>query len=183
MTQKMFFCGQTRVLRPHEVVQLLAAIPTDDLRNKFEALLYSGMKYNDLKEIHDIDKCWFTSDNSLHVQHDDYEHIVRLNSKGREVMIQFLSSTTTLPFYSSWHVSVSRWAHNSGLDTTGIFINTPRKTWETWLLKSYPGEFEKILENQDYGNRTSLLYINHIEFSDGEMAQIKDFTKGWIFKI
>lgn len=178
MMRKQLFVGETRILRPYEFQQILSVIPKNHLRNKFESLLYSGMKYIDLQKLHSNPDYWFDS-NAIHIPLTDETKSIRLNEKGIGALTQYLTCNSPLPFFTGWHKNLKRWAEKAGLDPQGIFLKTTRKTWETWLVICYPDKFKEIFKNQGYNRPKTLDYCKNLDFSAGDYEQMKTFTEGW----
>ncbi len=126
--------GKTRIFRPSEVRKLIDAIPKDEYKDKFEALLYSGARYTEMKWLYEHPREFIG--NSIKIpsfkkkaRHN--ERYIRLNHLGQRSISYFLRAKRNLPCHEVWMENLLRWAKKAGLDTTSISIRSTRKTWES----------------------------------------------------
>ena len=174
---------QTRILRPHEVRSLINAIPKNEYKDKFEALLYTGARYTEMQQLYEHPP-WFMG-NSIKMKSSKpkakhKERYIRLNSQGQRVITYFLRAKKNLPHYVVWGENLKRWAEEAGLDSTGISIKSTRKTWESWLVSTYPKQLEYIFLSQGHTMMTALQYYLMIPFTKEDIEEMKFYTEGWI---
>ncbi len=62
---------------------------------------------------------------------------------------------------------------------TGITVRTTRKTWESWLLASYPDKVINITLSQGHTETTALRHYFNISFTPAERQALKEETRGW----
>jgi len=74
-------------------------------------------------------------------------HKIKLSDKGRTI-VRYFFKTKPLPSWSGWSHNLERWAEYSKLDPVGLGPKTTRKTWESWLVSSYPERFPEIVVSQ-----------------------------------
>lgn len=175
-----------RVLRPFEVKKLLGVIPKDDQRYKFQALLFSGMRYIEAKLLFD-NKQWFNGE-LIHLTKEAIkkpkirikERHIRLNYLGREAVRNYLNCNKGLPRYEVWNENLKRWAKKADMPVDYLVPKSTRKTWESWLLTSYPDKSIYILSSQGHNLITSLDHYLNIGFYDKDIKEMQEFVIGWI---
>ena len=172
-----------RILRPDELKKLINAIDKIEMRDKFEALLYTGARYVEIQRIYNNPE--FFLDDSIHLKSGKKkakhtERYIRLNPQGKRAVTYMLRSRKKYPTRAGWNENLKRWSKKAGLDTTGISVKTTRKTWESYLVTSYPKQLEYIFLSQGHSQLTSLKFYLMIPFTNEEKEQIKYYTDGWI---
>jgi len=85
------------------------------------------------------------------------ERWIRLSDKGRTI-VRYFFKTKPLPSWSGWSHNMERWAEYSKLDPIGLGPKTTRKTWQSWLVSSYPERFPEIVVSQGH---TTFVAVNH----------------------
>lgn len=182
----VIFKAKTRILRPYEVKLLINAIPKLDYVNKFEALLYSGMRYVELSRLYSHPE-WFngehihlTRDASRKVKNTVSERYIHLNPLGRRAIYHFLRSKKPLPHnYATWTENLKRWAQHAGLYTDYLGPKTTRKTWESWLITYYPEKFNQVFLSQGHSQLTSLRHYQNLPFNKQDREDMNGFVSGW----
>lgn len=173
----------TRILRPCEVRQLVNAIPKNENKEKFEALLYTGSRYSELKWLYDNPK-YFTGKTikvfSTKPEAVFEERYIRLNVQGQRAISYFLRSKKNLPHYTVWDENLKRWAKMANLDPKGISIKTTRKTWESFLVTYYPKNLDFIYLSQGHTRMTALEFYLMLPFTDEDIEDMKFYVEGWI---
>jgi integrase len=173
---------KVRILRPIEYKQLISAIPKVEYIDKFEALLYSGCRYSEIKRLYKHPQ-WLKNNS---IQLPSYkkssfnERFVRLNPQGVRAVKYFLKAKKNLPAYSTWDENLVRWAEKANLNPEGICIKTTRKTWESWLVTCYPKSLEQIFLSQGHSQMVALKFYLMLPFTDEEKNQMKEYVMGWI---
>ena len=174
---------KTRIFRPFEVRKLIDAIPKNEYKDKFEALLYSGARYSELRWLYKHPKAFVGSSIKIpsfkkKARHN--ERYIRLNHLGQRSINYFLRAKRNFPCHEVWVENLLRWAKKAGLDTTGISIRPTRKTWESWLVTQYPQQLEYIFLSQGHTQMTALKFYLMIPFNDLDKREINFFTDGWM---
>lgn len=175
--------NNVRILRPWELKQLINAIPKNEYKEKFEALFFSGTRYSEIKRLYN-NPSWFMG-NTIHLKAHKLksvhlERYIRLNQQGQRAITYMLRSRKPYPNNSSWNDDLKRWAKYAGLDIEGICTKTTRKTWESYLVTSYPKQLEYIFLSQGHSQMTALKFYLMLPFTEEEIKEIKFFTDGWI---
>ena len=99
--------NNVRILRPCEYKQLLTGITKPDLKILTQTMLYTGMRYVELKRFQ-INPNWFDGEfiylpkEALFKKRTQIERSVRLNPQGRIIVDYFLKINRKYP----------SWAHN-----------------------------------------------------------------------
>lgn len=173
----------TRILRPDELKKLVNAIDKVEMRDKFEALLYTGARYTEIQRIYKNPE-WFIDD-SIHLQSTkkkaiQKERYIRLNPAGKRAVTYMLRSRKHYPTRAGWNENLKRWARKAGIDEANISAKTTRKTWESYLVTSYPKQLEYIFLSQGHSQLTSLKFYLMIPFTDEEKKQITFYTDNWL---
>jgi len=178
--------SKTRIFRPFEVEMLKDAIPKLDYVNKFEVLLYTGMRYIEVLRLYKHPE-WFdgeivhlTKEASKKKKATISERYVHLNAVGKNVVAHYLKSKKTLPKnYATWTENLRRWAIKAKLYPDLIGPKTTRKTWESWLVFYYPDKFNQIFLSQGHSQLTSLRHYLNLPFSSKDKEEMKKFVEGW----
>jgi hypothetical protein len=193
------------ILRPGECKALIEAIPKQDYKTIFRALLFSGMRYIEMQRFQKHPN-WFDSEfinlpkESVHKQlRTQMERAVRLNPIGRMTIEHFLQLKTVMPSYQSWNANLACWAfhaklHGSesllkkkanGSEVTefrckGLSCKSTRKTYESWLVYYYPNRITEILLSQGHNQITSIQHYLNMPFNEHDKIDMKEFVDGWI---
>lgn len=180
------FANDVRILRPKEVTKLLSAIPKDDNKAKFEALLYTGARYSEMKNLFNNPK-WF---NGISIDMPNTKHLVkkktktrsiRLNPQGQRAINQYLFRCKRgLPHYTNWAQGLKRWCLKADIDVASISIKTTRKTWESWLITCFEEKSLYIFLSQGHSQMTALNHYLNLGFTEEDKQQMKVYTEGWI---
>lgn len=172
-----------RLLRPYEFKKIYDVIPKIDLKDKFEALLYSGCRYSELRWLYNNKDSFKGNILIIPSQKKEARHkerYVRLNTNGQRAVTYFLRSEKNLPDYPGWDENLIRWCDKAKLDKTGVCCKTNRKTWECWLATMYPNSLQQIFLNQGHTEKVSMEYYLMVPFNDQDKQDMKFYTDGWI---
>lgn len=183
MSQPILKSG-VRILRPGEYTTLEAAGPREDDRLQMAALLYSGMRYVEAQRFHN-NPPWLDGSGFIFLprtailkkQTKQRERWIKLNERGRGIMPLFLKAKP-LPQWQTWSDRLRRWAYNAGLQPDGLGPKTMRKTWESWLVSSYPGRFAEITLNQGHTGLTSIGHYLNMPFLPEDKEAMKEYVEG-----
>ena len=172
-----------RLLRPWEFKKIYDVIPKIDLKDKFEALLYSGCRYSELKWLYKHPENFKSNiliipSSKKEARHK--ERYVRLNTNGQRAITYFLRSKRNLPAFNGWDENLIRWCNKANLDAKGICCKSTRKTWECWLATMYPNNLQQIFLNQGHTERISLEYYLMVPFNEQDKKDMRFYTEGWI---
>jgi hypothetical protein len=172
-----------RILRPSELKQLLSAIPKTKDRILFEALLFSGMRYVEMEYLQKH-KALFDGNQirmlSKKKKSNLTERYIRLNDNGKRAIAMFLQEKKRMPTYIGWNHNLKRWCEYAKIDPTGVSVKTTRKTWECYLVSSYPKSLEYVFLSQGHSQMTSLKFYLMIAFTNEEQDEIKNYTHNWL---
>ena len=177
---------KTRVLRPSEYKRLLEGCQKQDLKTILQALLYTGMRYIELKRFQKYPS-WFDGVQFIHlpreadrkVKRTQQERFVRLSPPGRIIVGYFLQLRRPMPSYQTWQENMQTWARRSGLSTGGLCAKTTRKTLESWLMFYYPARAMEIALSQGHTTVTSLQHYLGMPFNEVDRIEMKEFVDGW----
>jgi integrase len=172
-----------RILRPNEIKKIIDAIPKTDNKDKFEALLFTGMRYNELQWLYKH-KERFSGHSilipSFKPKAKHKERYIRLNTHGKRAVEYFLRSKRNLPARDGWNANLRRWCKQAGIDDTGVSTKTTRKTWESWLITMYPTSSALIFLSQGHTDLVSIEYYLMLPFNDQDKQDMHFYTDGWI---
>ena len=172
-----------RIFRPCEIKKIIDVIPKVDHKDKFEALLYTGARYNELRWLYRHPQNFYGNTilmPSLKPEARHKERYIRLNVNGQRAVMYFLRSKKNLPAHPGWDENLRRWCQKAGIDPVGVCCKSTRKTWESWLVTMYPHNFEHIFLSQGHTDKVSLEYYLMLPFSDEDKEEMKFYTDGWI---
>ena len=171
-----------RVFRPCEVRALVSAIPKNEYKDKFEALLYTAGRYKELQWLYDNPKR-FHSD-SIHIRNakamskEAYRY-VHLNMQGQRAIENFLRSKTNLPTNQSWNENLKRWCELAGIKPYHACAKSTRKTFESWLIITYPHRTLEILASVGHSESTALKHYLTFPFSKDDKQDMLFYIEGW----
>ena len=174
-----------RILRPSEYKELLGGITKPDMKNQLQALLYTGVRFVEMKRFQHHPS-WFDGDfinlpkEAVHKQkRTQMERAVRLNPQGKVHVDYFTRLKRELPSWQSWAMNLRRWAKHVDLDPSYLSAKTTRKTWESWLMFYYPERRFEIALSQGHTTVTSLKHYVNMPFTELDRYEVKEFVEGW----
>lgn len=175
--------GGVRIFRPCEVKRLIDSIPKVEYKDKFEALLYTGARFNELKWLY-THKNAFDGEvihmPSLKPSSRYSERYIRLNANGKRAVSYFLRGKRNLPSHPGWEANLRRWCVKAGIDPVGVSCKSTRKTWESWLVTMYPNNVYQIFLSQGHTDKVALEYYLMLPFSDDDKKEMRYYTDGWL---
>ena len=183
MANNNIFKTGVRIFRPSEIKKIIVAIPKAEYKDKFEALLYTGMRYHEMQWLFKHKKR-FTGDTvlipSFKPKAKHKERYIRLNNHGKRALEHFLRSKKNLPHRDGWNQNLKRWCKMAGVDPEGVSTKSTRKTWESWLATAYPHSTALIFLSQGHTDSVSIEYYLMLPFDDKDKEDMKYYTDGWI---
>jgi len=179
--------GGVRILRPEEYEALRGIIPKMEHQIILDTLLFTGMRYVELERFYAHAE-WYDSQGgyiylppeaSQKRKRKMRERYVYLSSRGRAIIPLFLKLKVDLPSRIAWNEDLKRWGEKSGIGSTGLSAKTTRKTWESWLMVSYPAKALLIAMSQGHTELTAMKHYLNLPFSADDLRRIKEYTGGW----
>lgn len=151
---------------------------------QFDTLLQTGMRYIEVQRLHDHPG-WFDG-NFIYLPKEavlkswrvQKERNVRLTPRGREAVAKFFT-VKNLPGGETWKENLQRWALKVGLDPVGLGPKTTRKTWESWLMVTYPERFLEVVQSQGHDVATSLNHYLNMPFTEQDKVRMKVWLDGF----
>jgi integrase len=151
-----------------------------------QAMLYTGMRYIEMIRFQ-YHPMWFDGD-FIHLPEEavhkqlrlQKERWVRLNNQGKMMVKFFLEIHRAVPTSQSWNMNIKAWGRKAGLDPEGLCVKTTRKTWESWLIFSFPTRIMDITLSQGHTQVVSLQHYMNMPFTEIDRIDIKEFVQGWI---
>ena len=178
---------KTRIWWPWELKKLIQHIPKMEMRIQFEAGLYSGARYVELQRLLDKPEMYMASKGRIHF--DAYairkkkinikERWVVLNPIGRRVIESFIAQGRDLPSYNVWVDDIVRWSGMAGLKPDRVSAKSTRKTWECYLMTSYPMYANHIFLSQGHSDLTALKHYVQLPFDANDKKEMQEFVYGW----
>ena len=183
MSQPILKSG-VRILRADELELLRQGGQSDIERTQMDGLLYTGMRYIEAVRLHDNPQ-WFDpkgfvflpKEAILKSQRHQLERWVKLNERGRGILPLFLKGKQ-LPSWQVWADRLKRAAGRASLDSSGLGPKTFRKTWESWLVSSYPNRLTEILLSQGHTAITSVGHYLNMPFLQEDKDRIRPYVEG-----
>ena len=176
-----------RILRPSEYEALREVIPKMHHRIILETALFTGMRWIELERFKKnpewyeakIGYIYLPPEASQKKKRKLKERYVYLSSRGKAIIPLFLKLEKAIPSRITWNENLKRWSEKAGLDPVGMSAKTTRKTWESWLMASYPEKALIIAMSQGHTQLTALNHYLNLPFSDEDKKKIKEYTMGW----
>lgn len=184
-TSDVLFMSNCRILRPSEVTKLIRSIPKVSYVDMFEALLYSGCRYIEMKRLYKHPEWFsdkfihFTKDASKKVKTTMSERYIHLNQAGISAIRHFLDGNKNLPTYKAWRENLVRWSQSAELSIELLSPKTTRKTWESWLVWYYPEKIATIFGSQGHTELTALRHYVNLPFTQQDKVDMKRYVEGW----
>lgn len=171
-----------RVFRPWEVRALVRAIPKNEYKDKFEALLYSGCRYAEMQWLFDNPRRF--KGEHMHIKNmkalsKEAYRWVRLNMQGQRAIENFLRSKINLPSYQTWGENLKRWCKSGNIDPTSACAKSTRKTFESWLVISFSSRVNEIFISQGHNQSTALKHYLTFPFTDQDRKDMLYYVEGW----
>lgn len=171
-----------RVFRPWEVRALIRAIQKNENKDKFETLLYSGMRYAEAKWLYDNPKRF--QGEHIHIKNMKAKmkqayRWVRLNPQGQRAVENFLRCKTNFPSYQTWGDNMKRWCIKAGIKPDSACAKSTRKTFESWLVITYPQRLSEIFISQGHEEMTALRHYLTFPFTEQDKKDMLYFVEGW----
>ncbi|OGM01675.1 hypothetical protein A3K72_00640 [Candidatus Woesearchaeota archaeon RBG_13_36_6] len=175
--------NNVRIFRPHEVTALIRNIPKKVNIERFEALLYTGSRFSEMREVHGkmgrIDGNFIRLMNTKALVKEKFRY-VRLNNPGLRAVEYYMRHSKPLPTHQTWDENLKKWCKYAGLDATGVCAKSTRKTWESWLVTMYPKYITQIYLSIGHSSDTALKHYLQLPFTTTDVANMNFYTEGWI---
>jgi len=175
-----------RILRPSEYEQLREGAGTPENQTRVDALLLTGLRYVEAQRLQTNPK--WADGRFIHLPASaqrkvkrlqrERERWIRLSSKGASLLPYFFK-TKPLPTWRAWTQNMQRWAGNSRLDPIGLGPKTLRKSWESWLVASYPERVLEVFLSQGHTQMTALSHYLGLPFTQTDKEGMKEWVAGW----
>lgn len=183
----------TRILRPSEFEALLLGaeeITRSENQKLINSLrlrvaLVTGMRYSELREFAKHPEWYNRKDNYILIPREKKHgrgvkrRYVRLPDIAREIIPTFLSLKCGFPAQAPFITALKRWAEAGGIKPDYITTKTFRKTWESWLVVSYPDKKEEIALSQGHKKTTMLEHYLNIPFTEEDKQKMRYWVRGW----
>ena len=185
MQPKPILKGGTRTLRPSEYEQLHEGAKTLDNRTLLDTLLLTGLRFTEAR-LFQRHLDWFDSRGFVHlpinatrkVKRRQRERWVKLSNKGTTVVPYFFK-VRPLPTWKSWTEDLERWAGRAELDPTGLSPKSTRKSFESWLISTFPERTLEICLSMGHTQTTSLQHYVNMPFNSADKECMKEYVHGW----
>ena len=177
---------KTRILRPTEY-EILRGNANPKYRVLFDTALLTGMRVVELR-IFLQNPIWFDG-TFIHLPRVAIkkkkatinQRWVHLSSRGRAVVenVHQILNGTKIPSESAISRYMKRCALQGGIDGNGMNMKMFRKTWESWLIASYPDRKEEVFLSQGHTSLTALQHYVNLPFTEEDKLKMKEWTEGW----
>ena len=174
----------TKVLNVEEYDKFLLAIP-ERMRAIFEVNSITGMRYVEIQRLYD-NPSWYLRDRNQIVLPKEAQKKVKQKLVKRTVdklpyvfpyIFEKFVAGPRPPDRTSWNRDLARWSKKAGIEPK-VGPKTPRKTIESWMLKSGINEYE-IYSRAGHDPVTSLKHYQSLSFTDYELRDIKKRLTEW----
>jgi integrase len=167
------------ILRPYEYKKIRNSVKRDR-QILLDTLLLTGMRYIELERLY-ANPSWFDG-SFIHlpefaqgkVKRKQKERWIRLSIMGKTMLPQFFE----LNFIPD-RIAFDKWLSYNFKEYPMICAKTFRKTWESWLLITYPHRSLEIALSQGHTQLTQLNYYANLPFTDQDKEDMKEFVMGW----
>ena len=175
----------TRILRPVEFELLLEGSRVEENKIRLIVALITGMRYAELRKFQDHPEWYDEESNFIEIPEETKagrkhpRRYIRLPNIAREVIPRFFELKLKYPTEQGWIENLKRWMVNAGLDPAYVGTKTTRKTWESWLILTYPHRIMEIVMSQGHTVETSLNHYFNIPFTPKDRQEMKKWVDGW----
>jgi hypothetical protein len=174
----------TKVLTVEEYDKFIQVIP-ESKQAIFEISTITGLRYVELQRLYDNPAWYYKEGNQIILPKEAQQKVKqklpkrtidKLPSTFPYIFKQFVEGHRP-PERSSWNRDLERWSKKAGINPK-IGNKTPRKTIESWMLKTGIPEIE-IYSRQGHDPVTSLKCYQSLSFTDYELRDIKKRLVEW----
>lgn len=153
----------------------------------FDALLFTGMRG---EEFWRFAKCphWFDLDRmvihlpktaSLKVRSLQRERDVHLSNWGAQAVERLFDQPCKKISRVAWRADLIQASRRAGIDLQGITPKMTRKTWESWLVATFPNMTLQIGLSQGHTSLTAMNHYLNFSFSPTEKEDMKKYVSGF----
>ena len=177
---------KTRILRPIEY-EILRSNANPKYRVLFDTALMTGMRVVELR-IFLQNPIWFDG-TFIHLPRVAIkkkkatinQRWVHLSSRGRAFVenVHQILDGAKIPSESAISRYMKRCALRGGIDEEGLNMKMFRKTWESWLIASYPDRKEEVFLSQGHTSLTALQHYVNLPFTEEDKLKMREWTEGW----
>ncbi len=177
-----------RILRPQEYEALRDAVPKIHHQIILDTALLTGMRWVEIERFYAHAEWYDTKGGYIYLPPEASqkrkrkmkERYVYLSSRGKAIVPLFLKMEGKVPSRITWNENLKRWAERAGLDPVGLSAKSTRKTWESWLVATYPDRVLLIAMSQGHTEMTAMQHYLNLPFSSEERLHIREYTGGWM---
>lgn len=184
--------AETRILRPKEYKQFKRAIPKNEYKIVFDAVLFSGMRYSEFLQFQDNPNWFNENEQKIYLPKiavrkkkiKRKQRWIRLSDYGTQQISAFLNGNTKAPERRTWYDNLRRWSENADLSADGVNCKVTRKTLECWLLEFYgtlkQDNITQILLSQGHTQNTAINHYMSLPFSKKDREEMIFMMEGWL---
>ncbi|TMI07819.1 hypothetical protein E6H34_07040 [Candidatus Bathyarchaeota archaeon] len=81
--------------------------------------------------------------------------------------------------WKGWSQNLERWAKRAWLDHVGLGPKTLRKSWESWLVASYPERVLEVFLSQGDTQMTALSHYLGLTCTQADKDAMLEYVSGW----
>ena len=153
-----------------------------------DCMLLTAGRLTELREMQ-INRQWFDfTNNSIHVKEHKIKRMERgvldryihLSIKGSVIVQTFLHNGFKIPSYPTIQENLRRWATASGISTESLSAKTFRKTYESWLVFSFPEKSLSILQSTGHTQSVALSHYLNMPFTEKDKLEMSEYVTGWL---
>jgi len=176
---------RVRILRPKELEALIKAIPKKYSKTQFEFLFYTGMRYveamavKERSDLFDGENIHLTPNIIKKPKCKIKDRYVKLNPVGRRVAEDYFNQQKHLPNNNTWRENLERWAINAKIDPSYFSVKSSRKTWESYLIFTYPHLRDAIFVSQGHTELVALRNYVNLPFTQQDKEGMIKYVAGW----
>lgn len=194
---KPIVVGNTRIMTVTDYETLIRNIKTPYHRLLFNAMFFTGMRHVELERFIEAKLEWYDRERrGIHVPDEAVKkakvhckhRFIPLSDKGMEIMDALVKARDIpgepplyMPQRASWGQTLKLAALRSGLSLPEtITPKCTRKTWESWLLLTFPTSEITIVRAMGHTANVAIRNYIGLGFSRPEKYEIDRYTRGFI---
>ncbi len=174
---------KTRVFRPDEISEMRKHMNYEEKINFDMCLLLGGRYLEDVRIQNN--SAWYDGEKFVHITEHKAKRIapnraIRLSSRGINTIEHFFNNDKKLPSVQHFDKKLKEWSVLAGLGIEGVSARSLRKTWESWLVASFPSHISTIYGSQGHSELTSLQAYQNTGFTDEDISKMREWVEGYV---
>lgn len=176
----------SRILPPDEYLLIRKSLKSHH-QILLDGLIFTGMRGEEFWRFLQNPK-WYDPDRmvihlprqaSFKVRSKQRERDIHLSNWGQQVIERVFDKDLETISRVAWRGDLLRAAKRAGINPEGIVPKMTRKTWESWLVSSFPSMTVQIALSQGHTSLTAMEHYLNLSFTSTEKEDMKKYVSGF----